>query len=55
MQLGQKQRDCQIASQPEHRKSSRELGNVALRCSEEMQKRGRGRNKLLKQGGKMYG
>ena len=38
MQLGQKQRDCQVASQLESRKSSRELDKVACRCSEDMQK-----------------
>lgn len=34
MQLGQKQRDCQVASQPEHKKSSRGLDYVAFFLAE---------------------
>lgn len=45
MQLGQKQRYCQVASQPEYRKSSRKLDKIAYRCPEKMQKRGSGRSK----------
>jgi hypothetical protein len=51
MQLSQKQRNCQVASQPENRKSSRELDNVAYGCPEEMQKRGRDGSKWLRQEG----
>jgi hypothetical protein len=51
MQLSQKQRDCQVASQPEHRKSSRELDDVALRYPENIQKSVRGREELLRQEG----
>ena len=50
MQLGQKQRYCQVASQPEYRKSSRKLDKVAYRCPEKMQKRVEERDKWLRQG-----
>jgi hypothetical protein len=49
MQMGQKQRDCQVASQPEHRKSSIKSDKVAWICQENMLKRARGREQWLRQ------
>ena len=55
MQLVQKQRHCQIRSQPEGKKSSRKLGRVAQECPKSLQKRGSGEGAWLKQGTKEDG